>query len=287
MKKIRIGGVPEHFNLPWSQAVAEGMFAAQDLDLTWQDYPGGTGVLMADVEADKLDLAVVLTEGAVNAISKGNPSVIAGAYINSPLIWGIHVPAQSQLTKIEDIQDKTYAISRYGSGSHLMACVDAKARNWNSENLKFVEVKNIEGAREAFKSNQAQVFMWEKFMTKPLVDAGEFRLLGERPTPWPCFVIVARNSFYTANTMDVEKVLNVIYSRSKTFQNEVNSVKLVSKKFHLKEDDAAEWFACTRWADKPFLSGSDLQYVAESLYTLKLLNSKPAPQEFTVPHIIM
>jgi hypothetical protein len=30
-------------------------------------------------------------------------------------------------------------------------------------------------------------------MTKPLVDKGIFRRIGDCPTPWPCFVIAVRD----------------------------------------------------------------------------------------------
>ena len=45
-----------------------------------------------------------------------------------------------------------------------------------------------------FASGNADVFFWEKFMTKPLVDAGRFRRVGEFVAPWPAFVVCASNS---------------------------------------------------------------------------------------------
>jgi hypothetical protein len=37
------------------------------------------------------DIAVILTEGIVKDIVAGNPSKIVQVYVESPLIWGIHV----------------------------------------------------------------------------------------------------------------------------------------------------------------------------------------------------
>ncbi|MEN8797763.1 MAG: ABC transporter substrate-binding protein, partial [Flavobacteriaceae bacterium] len=35
MKKVRIVGVPEHFNLPWLFALEDGAFADRGIELQW------------------------------------------------------------------------------------------------------------------------------------------------------------------------------------------------------------------------------------------------------------
>jgi len=52
MKTIRIGGVPEHFNLPWHRTIANKDFETKGIDLQWADYPGGTGAMMQDLRED-------------------------------------------------------------------------------------------------------------------------------------------------------------------------------------------------------------------------------------------
>jgi hypothetical protein len=39
----------------------------------------------------------------------------------------------------------------------------------------------------------ALIILCGTFMTKPLVDKGIFRRIGDCPTPWPCFVIAVRD----------------------------------------------------------------------------------------------
>jgi len=41
--KMRVGGVPEHFNAPWHIASGKGCFKAHNVDVQWTEYPGGTG----------------------------------------------------------------------------------------------------------------------------------------------------------------------------------------------------------------------------------------------------
>ncbi|MGB0840601.1 MAG: ABC transporter substrate-binding protein, partial [Chitinophagales bacterium] len=134
---INIAGVPEHFNLPWHLAIEEGLFAEKGIDLQWTDYSGGTGAMCKALRSGKTDLAVLLTEGIITDIVKGNPSRIIHSYVSSPLIWGIFVPADSPYQTLADTKGKTYAISRMRSGSHLMAYVDYQQRNWNTDSLKF------------------------------------------------------------------------------------------------------------------------------------------------------
>ena len=101
---------------------------------------------------NELDIAMLLTEGAVAGIAQGGRYGVVSLYTQSPLIWGIHVPAGSQLRRIADLEGATYAISRLGSGSHLMCFVHARENGWPLESLKFVTVRSLEGAIAAFEA---------------------------------------------------------------------------------------------------------------------------------------
>ena len=56
------------------------------------------------MKSGELDVALLLFEGAVTNILRGNPNRIVKVYVQSPLIWGIHVAAQSQIQSVEEIQ---------------------------------------------------------------------------------------------------------------------------------------------------------------------------------------
>ena len=100
MKKIRVGGVPEHFNFAWHIALKDKLFENSGIDLQWIDCPGGTGEMTQSLKNNKIDLAVVLTEGIVKSISDGNQFKIIQTFVKSPLIWGIHVSSKSNFNKI-------------------------------------------------------------------------------------------------------------------------------------------------------------------------------------------
>ena len=275
---LTIGGVPEHFNIPWYLAMENGLFEQEGINLHWHDYPGGTGAMAKDLRNGTLDIAVLLTEGIVADIVNGNPSKIIQVYVDSPLLWGIHVPAQSSYQSVDELEGKRYAISRMGSGSHLMAFVDATQRGWDPAALELVLIGDLNGARQAFRENRADVFMWEKFMTKPLVDNGEFRRVGETPTPWPCFVIAARQEIIDKQAPALQKMLKIINQATRNFmEKKEESLASITKRFHLQTADAATWFASTRWSTGGEVSGDMLQEVIDTLYNLQVINHQPDP----------
>src|SRR5690606_27922180 len=113
----------------------------------WVDFYGGTGQMNLALRESEIDLAVILTEGIVRDIVQGNDSKIVQVFVKSPLVWGIHVAENSTYQTISDLKGTEAAISRFGSGSHLMAFINAKNNNWNIQtDLKFKVIEDLEGA---------------------------------------------------------------------------------------------------------------------------------------------
>lgn len=280
MKNIsfNVGGVPEHFNLPWHLALEEGRFEKAGITVNWQDYSGGTGAMAKDLREGSLDIALLLTEGAIADIINGGNYRIAGLYVNSPLIWGIHVHKEASFQQMKDLRGKTFAISRYGSGSHLMAFVNAQQQGWDYDKLKFELVGNMEGARESLANGQADAFMWEKYTTKPLVDQGEWRRIGECPTPWPCFVVAVRNELIREQAEAVRNVLNIVRNSCQQLKNNPDAVHLIARQYHLQTEDAASWFRDIRWAADNTIETSLLHQVMDTLFELNLIEEKVAPE---------
>jgi ABC-type nitrate/sulfonate/bicarbonate transport system substrate-binding protein len=278
-----VGGVPEHFNLPWQLALKKGAFEKQSLDIRWKEYPGGTGAMTKDLRSGVLDVAVLLTEGIVSDICQGNPSRIIAPYVVSPLIWGIHVPAASEFEAVEELEGKRFAISRFGSGSHLMAFVHAQQRGWNPKALELVLIGDLNGARESFRKAESDAFMWEKAMTQPLVDQGEFRRVGECPTPWPCFVIAARREVIDNQPEALGRMLEVIRQESQAFKNSPDVVALVGEHYGIQPTDVSAWLAHTQWANGEGLSPDLLQHVMQTLLELEIIPQLVAVEDLYQP----
>lgn len=270
---LRVGGVPEHFNSPWHRAIEKQSFARAGLELEFQLYPTGTGAMCADLRAEKLDLAVVLTEGIVNDIARSGGTRIIGAYVPSPLAWGIHVAAHSPLQNIQDLRDKTFAISRFGSGSHLMAMLLAQEQGWDPrEEIHFHVAGGIEPLEAAVCEGRAEVFLWEKYTTAPRVEAGALRRLGAYPTPWPSFVIAARQNLIAERPQALKTLLQVIYQETAEFMaGGEQSVAYVSERYQLRQDQARDWFAGVQWATEAHLDTATLEKVIQRLAGVGML----------------
>lgn len=264
-KKLRIGGVPEHFNLPWQQAITAGAFDALDVDVDYTEYPAGTGAMTAALTAGELDAALLLTEGAVADILGGSANRLVSVYVDTPLIWGIHVAADSDITDASEIKGKCYAISRYGSGSHLIAIVDAAERGFPTGGMRFETIGSMDGARAALADGTADVFLWEKFITQPLVDAGEFRRVGERAVPWPSFVVSARLDYVAEHAATLRAVLEVVRTYAKRFKESQDSAALISRTYNMELADAEAWLAHVQWSSDARCPEVALARVVEAL----------------------
>lgn len=286
MVTINVGGVPEHFNLAWHLAIESGMFFKHGIAINWVDVPGGTGAMCKALRDGELDMAIALTEGMVKDVMQGNPSKIVQFYVNSPLRWGVFVNANSHVQHVQQMQGLKYAISRFQSGSHLMAIVNAANEGLTINQNDFVVVKDLSGAREALKNNQAQLFMWEKFTTKPLVDAGEFRMIGECKTPWPCFVIAASNQLLNKQPQVVADVLNIVNLFCLLLKNNAQATQLIAERYGIALADAKLWFAELEYANKPEMDEQLWLNIFTKLAGYNVISHIPNVEEICyLPHI--
>lgn len=280
---FNVGGVPEHFNLPWKKAIEEKRFETHSIEVSWKDYCGGTGAMTKALREGDLDVAILLTEGIIADIHRGNKSKIVQFYVKSPLRWGVHVGAQSDFLNISDLENKKAAISRYGSGSHLMAYVNADNHNWDLDKQKFEVVKNLDGGRAYLTQGKADYFLWEKFTTKPFVDNGEFRIVGECPTPWPSFVVAVREDVLLTHYDEVKLLLETVNESCKRVKENPKSVEEIAKRYDLKKEDVAVWFEETEWAYDGSLESETIDKVQERLISLEIVESKMNFRELCSP----
>lgn len=270
---IRLGGVPEHFNLPVHLAIEDGSFESRGVDLQWTTFKGGTGEMTKALREGKVDACILLTEGIIKDIIMGNPSKIISGYVNTPLIWGIHTGVQNSLCTHADIYDKQYAISRFGSGSHLMAIVDANFNERTIQAEQFTVIKNLDGALAALEDQSTDVFYWEKYTTKPYVDSGQLRRVGEFVTPWPCFMIAATNDILEREPDSIIRMLRTIHDSCDKFMQTDESIALTAQRYEQKTKDVERWFHATEWAIHGWISNKTLRSVVQNLRLANIIES--------------
>ena len=273
MKTIRITGVPEHFNLPWRKIVTEQPFTSRGILLQWIDESRGSGQMNKALREDQTDLAVILTESFLKDVEDGNTARMIGFHVRSPLIWGIHLAGKSKINQIGDIHTPIFLISRMGSGSNLIAYVLAQKVGWNIENLRFKIVNNLDGTLQTIDPSIPELFLWEKYTTKPWVDTGELKRIGEIPSPWPCFVTVA-----TANIMNtfgdlIVELRDLVYQTALELQRSQSTPREISIEYQLKIEDVQEWLKQTEWEASSTISKLVLEDAIGKMKDLGILKS--------------
>lgn len=274
MKRLKIGGVPEHFNLPWRLAIEEGLFKKAGIELHWSDMTGGTGQMIKGLQAETLDVAVLLTEGITRAILKGLDAKILAVYVQSPLCWGIHVAKNNHVKRLDLLDGATFAISREGSGSHLMTYLLAQREGWEPNSLAFNVVGDIYGGLWALDFGEAEGFLWEKYTTQPFIDQGKIKRIGEVLTPWPCFVIAVRNEVLDANSELLSSMVEIIQKRAATLKSSKIAAEVFAWRYALKKSQVEEWLSQTIWATQLSITPFDLQKTASTLKALNLINDQ-------------
>ncbi|WP_347175343.1 substrate-binding domain-containing protein [Polaribacter uvawellassae] len=280
MINLTIGGVPEHFNYPWYLTLKNKEYTKHNINLRWKDFPGGTGQMNAALRNSDIDIAIILTEGIIKDIGEGNPSKIVQTFVKSPLVWGIHVANNSTFQHISDLENATIAISRFGSGSHLMAIVNAYNNGWDINKLQFKVVGDLEGGIETLTNGEADYFMWEHFTTKPLVDENTFRRIGNCPTPWPCFVIAVRDEILENYPEEIKVILDCINSKTATFKTIENIDSILSIRYQQKLEDVQKWLSITEWESEKPISEELIEDIQNKMIAFNVIDSKIDASKF-------
>lgn len=285
-KRLIVGGVPEHFNLPWYRANERQLFAGDDIEYDWRVFPGGTGAMLAALENDEIDVAVLLTEGVVAHIASGKDAAILGTYVKSPLLWGIHVHHDSPFQEVDELKGATFGISRYHSGSHIMSFVLARQMGWDPRrDVNLSVVKNLVGAQEALHSGQADAFLWEKYTTKPVVDAGEWRRIDVTSPPWSPFVLASKQDFAQTRRADLERVVHRINGLLDEMRaNRRETIEAIAERFGLLNEDVDAWLGQTQWDLKLDVDVRELDGVIATLVDVGVIDRQfPADRLLSTP----
>lgn len=230
--------------------------------------------MIRGLETGSIDIAVLLTEGITKAILQGLDAKILQVYVTTPIHWGIHVPYHSDITSVDQLEGKTFAISREGSGSHLMSYVKASQEGWDVSKLKFNVVGDIYGGLWALKSNESQAFLWEKYTTHPFTEQKKCRYIDEVVTPWPCFVIAVRKSIYFEYREKLEAVCSIVNARAKELKRDSEAVDLICWRYNLRPGQVGNWLEETDWNYEGSEYPSAFEKAISYLFKLGLLQKE-------------
>jgi len=256
---VNIGGVPEHFNYPWYLLLKSKTLQKENINLRWRDFDGGTGAMVQSLIEGEIDLALMLTEGVIKAICDGAPIKLIQYFVSSPLVWGVHTHAISKLNSSEALINRgnnsakpvNVAISRYGSGSHLMAYLYAKSLGIDpSTAFNFREVGDLDHALTELKQGFSDIFLWEKFTTQPYVSEFDYLRIDVFPTPWPCFVLAGREDFVTQHQKNLQLIQKGINDHVQAMLLRPELVHELATRYNQESSAIESWLTQTQWSQK-------------------------------------
>lgn len=153
-----------------------------------------------------------------------------------------------------------------------MAAVMAEEKGW-TEGLDFVVIGGFQELRDAVNSGQCDVFIWEKFMTKPYDATGEVTTIGEIPTPWPCFVLAVRKEEEKSDQITRALISALKHAIPFKANEGGQSIEQIINRFSLASSDAKEWLDAVEYSDctAPSVSIPALEKAFSSLQKAKVL----------------
>ncbi|KAF4555185.1 Hypothetical protein D9617_3g022570 [Elsinoe fawcettii] len=277
--KLRIGYIPEHFSTPLH--FAQKHF---HLDADTKQFPTGTGALTAALKDNEIDVAIGLTEGFVADLGKSaakkesSAYKLVGTYVDSPLCWAISVGNKSSLQDASELNGTRVGVSRIGSGSYVMSYVLADRHEWLTPGkppFEPVVLGDFKSLRAGVNhEDKADFFMWEHFTTKKFYDNGELKRIGEIYTPWPSWMIAARDATDKRLEVLAEKLNQGVVWYSEQTEESVNHI--TSTMEYSKEDTEA-WMKTVKFTQD--VRGVDLRVIESTVSILQKAGVLPVDQE--------
>lgn len=271
---IRVGGVPEHFNYPFYLARDYGLYKKHNIDVDFIIQKCGTGAMISALKQQKVDIIIALTEGLIQEMVTGTKIDLIGTYVESPLCWAISGKSNS---KLKNLKNKRFGISRLGSGSHLMACVYAMQNNWNKNDISFKVVGDFESLRSSVNKDDTDVFLWETFTSKPFYDSGELTRLGEITTPWPCFMIATMKNTRIKRIDEINRFMECMQEAVQIFKKEENKMPIqIAHKYKLSIEDVYQWYNQVNITATKSISKKAIDCVIQTLKKMNLVTDEDA-----------
>jgi hypothetical protein len=154
--------------------------------------------------------------------------------------------------------------------------------------LKFDLVNTLDGAVKSLSEGQAQLFLWERYMTQPYVDQGIFKRLETIATPWPSFVIAATEKCIAEKEESLIEMIRIINRYSSDFKHIPSIDRTIASHYDLQVGDVQQWLLRTEFSEEQLdaktVAKINKQFQAvgiskEEVTLEKLIHDLPFPDE--------
>lgn len=271
---IKVGGVNEHFNLPWIK-LSENTHEENNFKLEWKSYAGGTGVLTSALRSGEIDMAVLLTEGLLLDILQNDELRMVCFHVSNPLRWAIHI-RKSDLQNSFNFENKRFAISRKGSGSHTMAKFLLNENKLSYREKMMIEVGSLEGGLNSVEKNESDIFLWEKYTTEPFLDQHHLIAHGEVLTPWPPFSVAVTKKFLESDSSLIKSIVSAVRKNATEILLDPNTTDYMKSRWKIEPENATRWLSEIKWDNQIPLESESLAPVLENMKKAGLIESIPS-----------
>lgn len=273
--RLIVGFVPEHFSTPLFLAERQGFFLRNGLEVVFKSFPSGSGHLIQSLNDGSINMAIGLTEAFINGTASGDVFYkMIGTYVKSPLCWAVSTGAKrDDITSVDQLEGKTCAISRIGSGSDIMSKVLREEKGWNQE-FRYDVLDTFGNLRQAVNNAKADFFMWEHFTSARYYENGEIKKIGEIDTPWPSWVIVADDVVLKYETIAKAFMTSVNEGIDYFRNNTDEAIHYITHHFDYTEETARAWLKTVKFSDD--VCDINEEVVAKTLKILKQAVDLPA-----------
>ena len=275
MITIKIGGVPEHFNLPWRLLLEAGEPARSGIDAHWQDFPDGSGAMAAALRDERLDVAMLLTEGAVAGVARRR------AQDREPVHRVAADLGHSRAGCIETAHRGRHsrrALCDQPPRLRLASDVvraRARSRVGRPPASSFVVVRNLQGAIDAFDVGRGRRVFLGEVHDEARRRRGAFpaRRRVRRAVARVRRVRVARRA-RDEGRRDRRAAANGVRGAPRGSRRARTAPRRSRRVTVSRFADVRDWLATTRWATRPGIDAAHVAPAVAALHVLDLVDAR-------------
>ena len=282
---LRVGkAVPFSWTFtPLDIGVQEGIFEKYGLKLEIIAFTGDARLQQA-MAADSIDIGIGSGPGMGFAV-KGAPIIAVAAMANAPRNMALVLPANTKITKIEDLKGKRIGVTTVGSLTDWLAKRIATQENWGSSGVITVTVGGMDSMRAAMKTGQIDASITSTESAYALQEAKEWRLmmnLGDVASHFHTHVIFARTDLLQKQPDQISRFLKgwfetIAFMR----ENKGRSVEISAKVLKLDPQVIAKTYdeVMPMFSDDGHFDAQALNVLKKSFVELGILDDEPRDEQ--------
>ena len=278
LESLTVGLIGAASEGPVHQAIDEGLFEKQGLEITTTVIPGPPAMVAA-LQSGEVDVAFLPTVPYINAVSQGVPLTAVAGFVELPtenpeefLDSGIYVNPKSGIEAVDDLGGKNIAIPARKGSIEVATTADLNKTEVDPASVKWLSLDQG-AALESLKAGRVDAaYLYSPFSVQATEEGMELLL-----KPGTALFAGLPTDFFAAGQEATQKKAEALQKfrtalyEATTWANENTdeAVELGAEKAGLEISELPPM----RWASG--MDAADLDAVAQSMIDLGFLSEKP------------